>query len=118
MEKLTTFYFLIFSHLIADFILQPSSIAKNKFGFNKNMLAHSLIMAVAFLIPLFNYLLAKTLTGGIIIFITHIFIDNLKVGLGKILKLSPEKHLYWAAIGIDQILHLTVIYLNFILLIN
>jgi len=77
------------------------------------MTAHCAIATFAFLIPLLNYPLGKSLLGALIIFISHLVIDNLKKSADLLFKLNPEKYLSWAFLGIDQILHITVIFFTF-----
>ena len=87
-----TFYLLVIAHLISDFILQ-SNLALKKSRINRYMTAHCAIATFAFLIPLLNYPLGKSLLGALIIFISHLVIDNLKKSADLLFKLNPEKYL-------------------------
>jgi len=115
-NELILFYSLIFSHLVADYFLQFSVIAKRKNGFNKYMIIHSFTAAALFFIPLFNYPFVKSLIGSVIVFLSHILIDNLKNFLCNIFKTTSERSLFYVFTGIDQILHVTVILLVFVFL--
>lgn len=109
---LQTFYLLVIAHFIADFILQ-GSLAFKKRGFNKYMLAHGLIMAGAFFLPLINYPSGKVVLGTLILFAGHIVIDAIRCETTRIFKVVPGTYIFSVSLGIDQILHITLIYLLF-----
>jgi hypothetical protein len=109
---LTTFYFLIIAHLIGDFILQ-GPLAVKKRGFNKYMLAHGGIMAVSFFIPLISYPAGKVIIGTLIVLISHLIIDAFIVEVKRLLKVDPPKYLFYVFLGIDQILHISILYFVF-----
>lgn len=110
---LQTFFFLILAHLVADFFLQ-GPLAVKKRGLNQYMLAHAGIAALAFFVPLTTYPAGTTVTATLILFVAHALQDAAKVEFNRILKLSPTQYLYWASFGLDQMLHVTVIYLLFL----
>ena len=111
MNKLTTFYFLNLAFFVSEFFLQGNVLALKKRGANKYMLYHVVIVTLLFLIPLVGYPLGKAIIGALITFLTHLIVDMLRVELGKIFKLTPDKYFYWVLFGMDQILHLTAIFL-------
>jgi len=109
---LTTLYLLVIAHLVADFIFQGNLALKKRFV-NKYMLAHSAIMALAFFLPLINYPAGKTVIAAVVIFISHTFIDALRVEVNRILKITPGTYFGAVSLGIDQSLHISIIYLLF-----
>jgi hypothetical protein len=110
--SLTTFYLLVVAHFLADFVFQGSLALKKK-GFNKYMLAHAAMMGLAFFLPLINYPAGRTVLAAGILFILHIIIDAVRVETNKALKLLPGTWGGSVSLGIDQILHVSIIYLLF-----
>lgn len=104
------FYILVVTHFIADFILQGNKIAINKRFLNKYLIFHSLTCSLAFLLPLINFPIRSVVWGFLIIFLTHILIDGLRVEIGRIYKLTPKDYIFWVSLGVDQILHVSVLY--------
>ena len=109
---LTTLYLLIISHFVADFILQ-GSLAVKKRGLNRYMLAHAGIMALAFFLPLINYPAGKAVLGAIILFVVHALIDMVRTETTRIFNIVPGTYFFAVSLGVDQILHVSVIYLLF-----
>ena len=77
------------------------------------MLAHGVIVAVAFFLPLINYPAGKVIIGFLIIFISHVVIDALIVEIKRLIKIESSKYLFYAFMGIDQILHISILYFVF-----
>lgn len=113
---LLTFYLLVIGHFIADFILQ-GSLALKKRGFNKYMVAHGAIMALAFFLPLINYPSGKVFLATLILFVSHMIIDALRTEANRIFKVVPGTYLFAVSLGIDQIFHISLIYLLFTFLV-
>jgi hypothetical protein len=109
---LTVFYLLVVAHFLADFVFQGSLALKMR-GFNKYMLAHAAIMALAFFLPLINYPAGKTVLAAGILFILHAIIDSVRVEVNRIFKLPLGTWGGSISLGIDQILHVSIIYLLF-----
>lgn len=110
---LQTFYLLVISHFVADFILQGPALSLKKRGANIYMLVHGAIMALAFFLPLINYPAGKTVLGALVVFVLHIVLDALRGELNRILKIEPSKYLFDVSMGIDQILHISILYFVF-----
>lgn len=107
------FYLLVVAHLVGDFVLQPSVIAIKKRGLNKYMLAHGVIMVFAFYLPLINYSVKNVIIGSLAVFILHVLIDILTVEARRWLKAGPKDYYFWAILGIDQILHVSTLFVVF-----
>lgn len=89
---------LIMCHLIGDYVLQNDFIAKTKGENWYHLFVHCVLYCVPFMIvDIFS------LTGIILLFITHIIIDPLKARYNKITYTQ------------DQLLHYAVIAILFIL---
>jgi len=116
MNLTLTFYLLVVSHFVADFILQ-GPLAVKKRGVNKYMLGHGAIMALAFFLPLINYPAGATVIGALMVFVLHILLDAARVEINRILKIQPVTYPFYVSMGIDQILHISIIYFIFAYLI-
>lgn len=99
---------LLLAHLLGDFVLQPNSWVKSKFkyglnssGFWKHIGIHAILL---FLIGL---LLPSHIIALIILLISHIIIDGLKI---IFLKNSHNETYRLYAFIIDQLLHILVIF--------
>lgn len=94
------FLYLLFAHLVADFILQPSTLIKWKFESWKGVAVHAgihfLVSFVIFLPFLFELRVVLGLLG---IAISHFCIDTLKV------KQELKNHHYVRSFVTDQLLH-------------
>jgi len=110
--ELGSFYLLVVAHLLTDFILQGSLAVKKK-GFNKYMLAHAGMMGLAFFLPLISYPAGRTVLGAGILFVLHAIVDAVRVEINRTLKLLPGTWGGSISLGIDQIAHITIIYLLF-----
>lgn len=104
------FFILVTTHLVADFFLQGNEIALNKRLFNWQMLAHAFVATLAFAIPVYLFKLDNLWLGSGVVFVTHTFIDALRVEIMKKYKINPSKYSFWALLGADQILHISVLY--------
>lgn len=107
------FFALILTHFIADFMLQGNVIGPGKYGVNRYMLTHITITVLTSTIPLLIFRIASSLlwTSLGIIFITHLVIDATRSYLNRRFTWSPNGYPYWAVLGIDQILHVVVLYI-------
>lgn len=113
MDSLQIFFALTFTHLITDFLLQGWGIGPHKYGLNRYMLAHLGITAIGIILPLvfFHLALARILLALAIILLSHLAIDVVRPYLHRRWHITPDNGLFWQLLGIDQILHLTVLYL-------
>lgn len=103
-------------HLLFDFGLQTPKEAEEKKGLNSYMLSHafktSLAISPAFLFfPFFKVFLCF-----LILFLSHLFLDNFRNFLIQILGAKIEKKNWWFVLGLDQILHLAVFWALFLFL--
>lgn len=110
--EIAIFYLLVVTHLLTDFILQ-GSLAVKKRGFNKYMLVHATMMALAFFLPLISYPAGKAVLASGILFILHIIVDATRVEINRILNLLPGTWGGSISLGLDQIAHVSIIYLLF-----
>ena len=93
---------LFFWHFIADFVLQPREMAKNKSKHFGYLMAHCLIYSATFWV----YLDIK-LIG--IMFSSHLVIDFISSRVTARLWKEKDIHGFFTIIGLDQFLHTMVI---------
>lgn len=113
MKILIAYYLAIFIHFIFDFILQSKETPLKR-RLNKPMLLHCLTMGVssAIIIGIYFQSMVIFIQSALIIFVTHLLIDVIRVELdSKLPKNSPK---FWQYLGVDQILHTFVILLLFL----
>lgn len=108
---MNSFYLLVILHFVGDFMLQGDRVALNKRGVNAEMIQHGIICATLFALPLYRSPAINLIYGTLFIFFTHVVIDAIRVEIGKKYKLNPNSHNFWALLGIDQILHITCLFL-------
>ena len=109
MGHIMSFNYLLLGHLLGDFILQTSRIARNKTVNSKWNLLHAVIVTISMLFFAVPFGL-KTISLVIMSGTAHYFIDSWK---SKVLNKSPL-HAIIYFIG-DQIIHISIIYLISIL---
>lgn len=98
---------LVLLHFISDFLLQPGNWAAKKLKFFRPLLFHSIQYAIPFLVAF--YFLGINMLWTLLIFGSHLAIDNKKFLLwwNRVVKRDnvPE----WVMMVQDQVLHLIVI---------
>ena len=94
---------LLWIHFITDFFLQDDETAINKSKSNYYLSGHCLIYMIPFL-PFGIYF-------GLLLFISHFVIDYVTSRITTKLFLQGKRHWFFCTIGIDQALHLTVLFL-------
>src|SRR5712675_2745778 len=92
---------LYLAHLIADFILQPNWIAKNKRRTSR-LLLHSFIHLVTAVALINKDLTSNIVAVLVVLALTHALCDFVKATL------TQDK---WLAFTVDQIIHLVIIIL-------
>jgi hypothetical protein len=115
-------FFLILAHLIADFYLQTDEMVRGK---RKNLRKHlrhhffmTAIVLIGFWIFYFNFenILKKLLFPLVLIVITHLLIDFLKIKLFDTMKMNNEENIKRLCFFVlDQLLHLGMIILACVL---
>lgn len=96
---------LIWTHFVADFILQTDKMALNKSKSNKWLAIHILVYSIPFLFWGWKFAL---LNG-----IAHFLVDFITSRLTSYLWQKNERHLFFVIIGADQALHLSCLYLSY-----
>ena len=114
MSNLTIFEAFLITHLIVDFIFQGAWEARNKGKKLAPLLVHSFIYSIGF-IPVFYFFQVNYL-WLILLFVSHIIIDNQKFVLwiletAKGFKRERTEEPLWILlrIGVDQTLHLIIL---------
>lgn len=105
------FFFSILGHLVGDFALQTKKQAINKAFLNWYMLSHCLLVSATTVAPFFLVTsIRNVLLIYAIIFVSHIAADNVKK---FIIGCFEDKRRFWAILALDQIFHIFIIYLMF-----
>lgn len=85
-------------HFVADFVLQSDWMAKGKSSQMLPLLTHTLLYSLVFL-PFYGWAFAG------ITFLLHTVQDYFTSRLTTKLWLAGERHWFFTAIGVDQLLH-------------
>ncbi len=112
---------ILITHWVADFVLQPDDLAKNKATDNGALFLHSLEYTAIWFLVLSTMVVYIPLPLKImwfipITFISHFAIDYYTSKANKYLYEKGDTHNFFVSIGFDQILHYIQIYLTFIYL--
>ena len=103
-------WLLLAAHFIADFSLQPANMAEKKTHKFRYLAAHSFVYAVVIAATAFLCIPAKLVrVPFIIIVFSHFLIDGIRVYIDKKCK-TPLAH--FSSFVIDQILHISIIYVS------
>lgn len=101
--NLSLILILIWLHFITDFFLQDDQTAINKSSNNYYLFGHCLIYTIPFL--------PFGLTFGLLIGISHFVIDYVTSRITTKLFKEGKRHWFFCAIGVDQAIHLTVLFI-------
>lgn len=111
---LQAYFYLTLMHCITDFGLQKWGIGERKYGVNRYMLAHigiSILGSFAAL-SLAHVQSSNTLSFLLFTGVAHLGIDMIRPALHRRLHISPNDSQFWSLLAIDQVLHLTTLYLG------
>jgi membrane-bound metal-dependent hydrolase YbcI (DUF457 family) len=116
-------YGLIFSHWVADFILQSDWMAKNKSKDNFALLCHIGMYSCALMFFAISTNLVKKFMGEpttihVVTFVfingvSHFVIDYFTSRASSKLWVKGEVHKFFVVIGFDQALHMAILYGTF-----
>ena len=115
MTQISAFFFSVILHFIFDFVFQGSQIGLHKYRLNKFMLTHGLILSTAAAFPVWVYSrsIMYSFLAFIWILISHLTIDIVRVELNRKYTKGPSTSLFWKLLGLDQILHVSALFLVF-----
>ena len=125
--KITTLFFILFTHWVADFIVQTDWQAKNKSTNNRalffHVLTYSSTMTLSLFLLDFDWLekAQYTLNCWLFLFITfgaHFITDYFTSRLNTYLYSKNQIHWFFVSIGFDQILHYVQLIFTYLLLFN
>ena len=94
------FFYLLFAHLAADFLLQPSSLIKWKFKSWKGVFVHAAIHFGSYVLIFLPFLF----DGKILLILLGIALSHFCVDVWKV-KLELRDHRYVRSFVTDQLLH-------------
>lgn len=112
---------LIFTHWVADFILQTDEMALNKSKSNYWLFIHVLVYSTVFLAPLIVIKLpywygVENVAFIFITFICHFITDYITSRITSKLYKEDKRHWFFVMIGFDQFLHYTQLILTYSIL--
>jgi hypothetical protein len=103
------FFSLIWIHFIADFLLQSDEMAKNKHSSDKWLGLHSLIYCACFFLYGWKYVIING--------IAHFVVDRITSRCTFKLYADGKYHWFFVVIGLDQAIHITILYATFLWLV-
>lgn len=119
--NLIEIFSIIFTHWVADFVLQTNKQAKEKSKSNKQLTLHVLSYSIVWLlianvysIITNNYLVVSLFP--IITFICHWITDYFTSRLNTKLWNKGDVHNFFVSVGFDQVLHYIQLFLTYYLL--
>lgn len=104
------FLIIIWLHFISDFVLQIDKMSLNK---SKSFLwlgIHSLVYGLLFLYFGIAYALVNS--------VLHFIVDGISSRIYKRLLLLESKHWFFVGIGLDQVVHLTILIASYSLIVG
>ena len=96
---------LLILHCIGDFWLQPDEIATTKSSSILSLLTHTIVYSCCFFMFGLEYM--------IITCITHTCIDFVTSRICKYFYLNDQRHWFFVTIGVDQMLHISLLVLTY-----
>ena len=97
-------------HFVADFILQSRWMAENKSKFAWPLILHCFVYTLPFLIIDYFYLVAYyAIINGVL----HFVVDFITSRITSKLYEKKKIHAFFAVIGLDQAIHMTILILTF-----
>lgn len=100
---------IIWIHFVADFIFQSNYTAINKSKDNYVLLYHVIIYGVLFIPISFQYAVVNSML--------HFIVDYITSRVTSILYRHDERHWFFVVIGLDQALHLTCLFVTYVILV-
>lgn len=123
--NLIEIFSIILIHWFADFVLQTDKQAKGKSKNWSDLLSHTGIYSLVWLIPsliiFFNQLeigIIKALSFVLITFIAHTITDYFTSRLNSKLWAKGDTHNFFVSVGFDQVLHYIQLFTTYYLLKN
>ena len=92
---------LVWTHFVADFVLQSDQMARNKHHDTKWLGLHSLTYGAPFLLFGYRYAIVATCL--------HYVVDMVNSKITARLYAAHETHWFFTVIGFDQALHMTIL---------
>lgn len=96
---------IIWLHFISDFILQPTFLSENKSNNNYILLIHVAIYLIPFI--LIGWIFA--IINGVL----HFIIDWFSSRICKFFFIKKKLHLFFITIGLDQVIHISILILTY-----
>jgi len=104
------FLFLLFGHWIADFLCQNNWMALNKSEKVFPLFIHCFLYSLVML-PFFLFIEINLIKIFGILFISHLFIDFVSSKITSYLWNKKKIRMFFNIIGLDQFLHISIIFL-------
>ena len=103
-------YLIIFSHFVADFVLQSDWMAKNKSKSWKALSLHISTYTIALSIPLmFASTIKASLLYALINGAVHFVVDAITSRMTSKLYAKGDVHNFFVVVGLDQAIHMSTL---------
>jgi hypothetical protein len=111
--KMIELFVIIWTHFIADFILQTDKVALNKSKNNAILLLHVLIYTMPFLSMclVWRMSLAQSIQFCLLTALLHFVTDFFSSRACSALWKKNQRHWFFVVIGLDQAIHMTCLIL-------
>lgn len=118
-----TIFTILIVHWIADFILQTDKQAKGKSSNWSDLITHTFVYSVSWLVPIVMLLDGNGYSAEILIknaflfsfitFICHTVTDYFTSRLNKYLLAKGDHHNFFVSVGFDQLLHYFQLFITY-----
>ena len=105
------YIYLIWTHFLADFILQTDKVAINKSKSNAILLQHVLIYALPF--SLLGFFIKTSPEWLLFNMVAHFITDYFTSRTCSYLWKNEQRHWFFVVIGLDQAIHMTCLMLSY-----
>lgn len=116
MIEVTAVLFLVWMHLFADFFLQNDKMALNKSTSNYWLAVHVSVYILPFSLLMVYFPIISVLLFMSVNWLLHFATDWYSSRVTSKLWKAGKRHWFFAVIGVDQALHMTALFLTYVVI--